>query len=265
MQQETRDMIIEEPVGHYSMVAGILARQFEKMRLQHRAEKYRIKEDRGGIAYIRRAVKKGDTVFDIGAHKAGYLYFFLDQQKGMGKIYAFEPQSVLYAYLLKLQQLFSWQNVVIEPLAVSSAPGKAILNIPYNNGRHTSPCATIIENGVFPEYQSQEVVTTVSLDEYCFEAGILPDFLKVDVEGNELSVFKGAENILKRYKPKILFECEARFVGREKVFATFDLLQTLGYRGYFIMDDVLRPIAEFNPLYHQDLTEHIYCNNFIFE
>ena len=48
----------------------------ETIKLLHRAFKYS-KSDKGEIAYIKSAIKKGDTVFDIGAHKAGYLYFIL--------------------------------------------------------------------------------------------------------------------------------------------------------------------------------------------
>jgi FkbM family methyltransferase len=247
------------------LIPDLIAKPLEKIKLQHRAEKYQFKEDRGGIEYIRRNVRRGDTVFDIGAHKAGYLYFFLEQLGTTGKIYAFEPQSVLYKYLLKLKQLFAWNNVTLESAAVSDTPGKALLCIPANHGRHSSPCATIIESNVFFNYQLKEEVKTIPLDEYCTHLKLAPDFIKVDVEGNEFSVFRGAENILRRYRPKILFESEARFVGGENVLATFDFLKHIGYKGNFIMNDAIHPIADFDISYHQDLSTGTYCNNFIFE
>lgn len=256
--------IQKHQVDHLS-IPDLIARPVEKLRLQHRAEKYQFKEDKGGVAYIRKHVRPGDTVFDIGAHKAGYLYFFLERLGASGKIYAFEPQSILYRYLSKLQHLFNWTNVTIEPAAVSDKTGAALLCVPFNNGRHSSPCATIIESHMSFDFQLKEEVKTIRLDEYCSHLRIVPDLIKVDVEGNELSVFKGAEQTLRKYRPKLLFESEARFVGEEAVMTTFDFLKQIGYKGHFIMNEAIHPISDFDIAYHQDLSSSTYCNNFIFE
>ena len=237
----------------------------EKIRLQLRAEKYRSKEDRGGIEYILTTVKKGDTVFDIGAHKGGYLYFFQQQIGQTGTVFAFEPQSLLNSYLISLQTLLKWENVCIEHSAISDYSGKAILSIPHNKGKRSSPCATIIQSQMDFTIRKKEEVDTITLDDYCRKHRIHPDFLKVDVEGNELSVFKGAREILTQYRPKILFECEARFIGEQKIFETFLFLQHLGYKGSFIEDTLRKPINEFSLAYHQNISSGIYCNNFIFE
>jgi FkbM family methyltransferase len=240
-------------------------RGIERIRLQLRAEKYRKKEDRGGIAYILNEVKKGDTVFDIGAHKGGYLYFFQQQVGSNGNVLAFEPQSILNTYLTELQQLLHWQNVRIERSAVSNSSGNAVLSIPYNKGKKSSPCATIIQSQMDFAIRNREEVETITIDDYCRKHRIYPDFLKVDVEGNELSVFIGAKETLIRHKPKILFECEARFIGEKKVADTFAFLQGLGYNGYFIQDRLRNPISEFSVTQHQNNITGIYCNNFIFE
>lgn len=243
----------------------LIEKEREQLRLYLRARKYERKEDIGGVAYIREQVKPGNIVFDIGAHKGGYLSIFLQQLKGKGCVYAFEPQSVLYRYLALISHLFDWRSLVLEPYAVSAETGKAVLSIPYNGGHPSSPCATIIESNMNFRISAREEVNTVSLDAYCSRQGIVPDFLKVDVEGNELSVFRGAENILRTCKPKILFECEARFVGEAKVYETFSFLQSLGYEGYFIRGAELLPIKSFSVATHQTSTKGCYCNNFIFE
>jgi len=240
-------------------------RMIEKERLLWRANKYRDKEDRGGIAYILRAVKKGDTVMDIGAHKGGYLYFMQQQTGVTGKVYAFEPQSILYNYLARMKDLLNWSNVVIEPLAISGTEGNAVLYIPQNHGKPTSPGATIIPANKDMVIQKQENVVTITLDAYCRQYDRKPVFLKIDVEGNELPVFKGAEILLKRNKPRILFECEARYVGEDRVTETFAFLQQLGYNGHFILDDRLLPLSQFNIPDFQNPGKKIYCNNFLFE
>ncbi len=237
----------------------------EKIRLRLRAEKYRNKEDKGGIDYILHTVKKGDIVFDIGAHKGGYLYFFQKQVGINGTVFAFEPQSLLNNYLSELRTLLNWENVQIELSAVSDRSGKATLCIPYNKGKKSSPCATIIQSQMDFTIRKKEEVDTITLDAYCRKHRIHPDFLKVDVEGNELSVFMGSLEILTRYKPRILFECEARFVGEQKVLETFLFLQSFGYRGYFIEGSTRKPIHEFSFTQHQNILTGTYCNNFIFE
>lgn len=245
---------------------SIMAKRFlEKVRLQLRAEKYRDKEDIGGIEYILNNLKENDTVFDIGAHKGGYLYFFQDQVGQQGKVVAFEPQSLLNNYLVSLQNLLNWENVRIEHAAVSDLSGKAILSIPYNKGRKSSPCATIIQSHMEFTIREKEEVETVTIDDYCRQHRLHPDFLKVDVEGNELSVFIGAKETLKQFRPKILFECEARFIGEKKVAETFRYLLSIGYTGYFIDGRSLKSIFDFSISRHQNLSSGTYCNNFIFE
>ncbi len=244
-------------------------KQFSKLwlywQLKLRADKYAGKEDRGGIACIKQSVQKGDTVFDIGAHKGGYLYFFQQQLQGTGTIVAFEPQNVLYNYLLKVRALLGWDNLLPEHAAVSDHQGKALLSIPVNKGQSSSPCATIIKSKMLFEIGHSEEVDTQTLDVYCKKKQLRPRFLKVDVEGNEYAVFSGASAVLQRYKPKILFESEARFVGDEQVLATFHLLHTYGYNGYFIRDKSYIPISRFRLEEHQHAGCKPYCNNFIFE
>lgn len=265
MQQPFAHTISYPPAEHGLHWPSFVTRQIERLKLQHRADKYRYKEDPGGIAYLRQQVQQHATVFDIGAHKGGYLYFLLEQLGETGRIFAFEPQTVLYRYLLKLQQLFNWQQVSIEPYAVSDQPGAALLCIPDNHGRSSSPCATIIDSKMPFHFQDCENVPTISIDAYCREHGIAPDFMKVDVEGNELMVFKGARETLIKHHPKLLFECEARFVGEEQVWETFQYLEQLGYTGYFIEEQEMHPIHLFDTWRHQDPHNGIYCNNFIFE
>ena len=45
----------------------------ERIKLQLRANKYRYKDDIGGVDFILQTIKEGQTVLDIGAHKGGYL------------------------------------------------------------------------------------------------------------------------------------------------------------------------------------------------
>ena len=239
----------------------------EKIKLKVRAEKYRTKHDAGGIAYIQEVIRPGDAVFDIGAHKGGYLYYILQQIGDSGRVFAFEPQSSLYSYLVKMKRICRWKNVTLENLAVSSSPGTVTLYIPSNKkSTGSSPGASIVQSENTSRAETREHVRTVTLDGYCQENNIQPRFLKIDVEGNELPIFKGGIQTIKKYKPHILVEIEARHIGEEGVVQTWQYLQALGYTGHFICGKEKRPLSEFSFKQHQNLADMFnYCNNFIFE
>lgn len=239
----------------------------EGIKLKLRANKYKTKNDIGGIAYINSTIEKGQTVFDIGAHKAGYLYFFVKQVGSKGRVVAFEPQSNLYQYIKKIKELFKWDNVTLEHLALSDHAGTVTLYIPTKKaGKGSSPGATIVDQKGAANFAKTENVSTETLDSYCKQHNIKPDFLKIDVEGNEFNVFKGGVETLKKYKPKIFVEIEARHVGKEKVVETFEFLQKLGYQGKFVYGLAYKPLSEFDfEKYQNTEDKNNYCNNFIFE
>ncbi len=239
----------------------------ESIKLRHRANKYKNKDDKGGIAYVNSAIKPGQTAFDIGAHKAGYLYFMRQLVGDQGKVYAFEPQSILYRYIKKVKELFHWDNVTIEHLALSDNAATVKLYIPNNKvSKATSPGATIVEHKEDPNIVATENVSTETLDAYCIRRDLKPAFLKMDVEGNELKVLKGGIETLKKHKPKILVEIEARHVGNEKVLETFSFMESLGYKGFILHNLDHVPISAFSFDKYQNTNDMSnYCNNFIFE
>jgi hypothetical protein len=106
----------------------------------------------------------------------------------------------------------------------------------------------------------------MTVDHYCDKHQLKPDVIKIDVEGNELKVFKGDVNTLQKHKPKIIVEIEAAHVGKEQVLATFDFLKQLGYNGTIIHGMNQLPLTDFSFDKYQNRDDmNNYCNNFIFE
>lgn len=238
----------------------------EKYKLQLRANKYKNKDDIGGIRYLYTAIKPGQTVLDIGAHKGGYLYIMLGLIGKSGKLVAFEPQSLLFSYISRMKRLLNWDNVTVEHIALSDTETETTLFIPTNNvSRKSAPGATILK------YERDDIgftenVSTVSLDHYCAKHNIAPDFLKIDVEGNEINIFKGGMNTLQQYKPRIIVEIDAAYIGEAKMMETINLLKSLGYNVSFINNNERLPFEAFDLNTHQNRQSgNFYCNNFIFE
>jgi FkbM family methyltransferase len=235
-----------------------------KLRYLYRAFRARYRDQRQEIAACLDAVRPGATVADIGAHKGSYLYWLRRAAADTGRVFAFEPQARLARYLEAIVASFGWKNVTVSAAAVADTPGRAHLHIP---GSGDSPGASLARApGGAGQVCECEVVT---LDDVLAGAARVR-LLKVDVEGFELEVFRGAQRILRAHRPTLVFECEARHLTRHRMTDVFAFLQDLGYAGRFFALDGLRPLDQFDVAQHQrsegdrfwDRRE--YRNNFLF-
>lgn len=242
---------------------------FEKLKFLYRAYKYRYKNDKEELSYIATQLKKGMIALDIGSHKGGYLYWM---SKGVGKsgqVIAFEPQPKLYDYLNIVIGNYPLKNVELHHAGLSSKEGEFELYVPKEEGK-TSPGATF-EQRTDGKGHSVKVKALV-LDELLADRTKSIDLIKLDVEGHELEVFKGAHELLKTDQPKLIFECEKRHLNDKSVKDVFDYLHSMGYNGKFFWQGQLVDIKNFDEDIHQRITESgeivdksSYANNFVFE
>jgi len=234
----------------------------EKLRWIYRAWRYRLKLEKQEITCLMRLLRPGEVAVDIGAHKGAYTYWMRNRVTGSGKVFAFEPQPELYE---KLKGLVSGdgQGVIVENMGLSSFQGVLTLNVP---SLHASPGASFEEkDDDEPALQSYPVKVTTLDDYFDGGEGEYIRLIKCDAEGHELEVFRGGENLLRRQRPHLLFECETRHRGGGGVDEVFSWLTSLGYRGYYIAADGLHAIESFDAAIHQaDNSSPGYINNFLF-
>jgi FkbM family methyltransferase len=243
----------------------------ESIRLFARAWKYRQRNEVSEIAYLRQHISRGDLAVDVGAHKGAYLYWMRKLVGPEGRVVAFEPQPQLAQLLKRIVSHKGWKNVVIENAGVSSKPGRMMLHVP-DSSSGTSPSASLCPKSDESRSGTKLSVDVVTLDDYFAQNKIdRIDFLKCDVEGHELEVFRGAANILKSFHPRLLFECEGRHHEDGSVTSVFEFLESLGYRGRFFLDRDLVPIDQLDLRIHQSTAGERYwerpgyCCNFAFE
>jgi FkbM family methyltransferase len=137
-------------------------------------------------------IKEGDIFYDIGAHFGFYSLIASQIIGDKGKIYAFEPHPYNLKILRKHIELNNITNVVIISAAVSDKPGKA--KFAYGTGTGT---------GHLSEKGDIEV-DIVSIDDLIQKKEILPpSIIKIDVEGAEILVLKGAWNTITLFYPVI--------------------------------------------------------------
>ena len=151
------------------------------------------------IKYIFNLVKEGDCVLEVGAH-VGYLTQIFENIVGVeGSVYAIEPTPKNREFLKKN----SYQNTTILPYAISQSEGEIDFFIEDFGGFTNSIRYNFVLNAnksKINNFNNKSIkkirVMTKSLDKLCEGYDIKPDFIKVDVEGAELSVIKGGENLL---------------------------------------------------------------------
>jgi FkbM family methyltransferase len=147
---------------------------------------------RAELAWLARAAAPGDLVADVGAHH-GYFSLLLSHWVGAeGKVYAFEclPENAEIA--ARNVALNGFQNMDVVRKAVGARSGT--VEIVNNSG------GILGRRG--PEVSPLEA-EMIALDEF-FPARV-PDLLKIDVEGYEFEVLKGARRCLAA-RPKIALE-----------------------------------------------------------
>jgi len=236
----------------------------EISRFYVRALKGRFRDHRPEFDAIRRHIRPGDVVCDVGANKGSFTYWLSRWCGEDGRLIAFEPQAGLAHRLAAVCADIGLRNVRVEAKAVHSSSGFGELYVPHGH----QPGASLNRSPCSSEFDAVPV-PVVSLDEY-FKENERISLLKVDVEGAELEVFRGARRILERCSPALLFECEARHLAGKSVSDVFTYLESLGYRGRFFCDGAARPLSTFSVASHQRQDgkwfwkQKNYCNNFIF-
>lgn len=237
----------------------------ESLRFRIRALRALFRDQRAELVEIWQHLRPGDIACDIGANKGSFIYW-LSWWVREGRVVAFEPQPELARRLQEICRVIGLPNVTVEAKAVHSLAGQQTLYVPVGH----QPGASLKRS----DMPSSEVITlsvpVVALDEYFGERDRVA-LLKIDVEGAELGVFKGAERILRHQTPLLVFECENRHHAPGDFGDVFSYLASLGYEGSFVCRNQLLPIAQFDAAVHQRQEgewfwkSREYCNNFIFK
>jgi FkbM family methyltransferase len=163
---------------------------------------------------------KEGAFFDIGANIG--LYALLHARfRPDAQTVAFEPTPDL---LEAARFLAALNGVVVhlEGVAVSEATGEATLHLSSRSDSSNSLLAG------FRESSRSLVVPTETLDHYVERTGVRPAVVKIDVEGHEPSVLRGANHVLAMYAPIIVIEL---LEGRPSADESRALLADAGYEG----------------------------------
>ncbi len=163
----------------------------------------------------------GNVAIDIGAHIGSYT---LPLARTFEKVIAFEPNPY-NRYILNLNvKLNKLGNVRVEPVALSNRTGVVRLYLQSDQGGTSS----LNESHYGFRYDKTVWVNVLRLDDFKFQN---VGFVKIDVEGEELRVLKGASETIEQSKPVLGIEvhCPKLIRDSECYCDTCTFLRELGY------------------------------------
>ena len=174
---------------------------------------------------IEELVRPGDTFIDVGAN-IGFYTLVIGSTRRDAHVIAFEPNPGNFALLQRNVETNALSNVRCEPLAVSDVDQTATL---YLTGSHMSAS---LRAGFDGNVTGTIDVQTVKLDTYLARQPVRGRLvMKVDVEGHEEALFRGADETLATQKPDIITEVTLNYPRH-----TVEQLARHGYRFFPITD-----------------------------
>ncbi|MDX1444525.1 MAG: FkbM family methyltransferase [Gammaproteobacteria bacterium] len=186
-------------------------------------------KERDRVAWLGRFIPANAVIFDIGAHFGYFAKEFARLQGGSCFIHAFEPFSYNHQILSSVTSRFP--NVRRHDLALSDADGHADLAVPVKVQGKIGPGLAHLGEERSRDFILERVRTS-RLDTVVTDLGIdRLDFVKCDVEGAEMLVFRGAEQVLRSFHPVIYTEINADYTKRLN-YEPHELLSYLGRIGY---------------------------------
>ena len=155
---------------------------------------------------MQRYLKPGMVVMDTGTHHGLYSLLAAKCVGSSGCVRSFEPSPRERKYLKQNLVINHCHNVTVESIALGSSGGRSQLFVVEGDKDSCNSLRPPSE----PVTSQKVPVEIQSLDEYLMNQGIEKvDFIKLDVEGGELEVLRGASRLLRSAdKPVILVEAE---------------------------------------------------------
>ena len=197
--------------------------------------------DEKELQLLKEIIIPGTDTIDVGVYRGVYSY---EMAKYSKIVHAFEPNPIIFKDIkLNLSKII--KNISFYGYALSDHENTSILKVPIRNKNFDRNNyeeyfqmgkATIHKENKMEDIETFEVKSK-KLDSFSFSNKI--SFIKVDVEGHELAVIRGAENTIKKNRPILLVEIEERH-SQKKVSETLDYINSLGYISYFYENELLK-------------------------
>ena len=216
------------------------------------------------LVWIKEYLQNDAVIFDIGANVGTFLYQF-ENKLNHKNIYAFEPNKKLN---IRLKRLFPSMN--ISSVALSDENTTAQFKVPIIKGKMVASRGTL--NTSYKEKDEEnsytETVEVVKLDDWAKSKNIKKiDFIKIDVEGNEMKTLFGGKETIQKFKPTLMVEMEQRH-HEQPIWNEISEVENWGFEAHYLnrktftLEKLTETILLKNISDEKNKTEYI--NNIIF-
>lgn len=199
-----------------------------------------------------RAIPPGATVFDVGGNIGWYAVRIAAEIPGV-TVHSFEPVPHTFAQLERNVRLNALSGVTLYPFGFSEQDGDAEFYFsPTLTGAASAANTQNLDAGC------RVSVKLRTLDGFVRETGLVPEFVKCDVEGAELYVVRGGRETLRSAKPVLFLELLRKWAAKFGYHPNevIDLLAADGFRCFEVSDAGPRPIKQ--------VTDATAATNFVF-
>ncbi|MBX2861556.1 MAG: FkbM family methyltransferase [Vampirovibrio sp.] len=191
--------------------------------------------DRKITVLCRRILRPGDIAFDIGANMGTVTLNMARFVGTPGQVYSFEPNPILFGRLEKALAYNHIHHVQLFPNAVGAEKRTLQLQVPLDH----SGCGSLVRNVERSDTQCFDV-SVVRISDVAEEHDIpAPRLVKIDVEGFEASVLKGAQEFFSKCPPRAILIELNEDVSSVYEHESIQILQALGYKLFEISKSFL--------------------------
>jgi FkbM family methyltransferase len=156
-------------------------------------------------------IRPGSLCFDVGAHR-GYISGVM-ALRSQGVVFAFEPLAENQKSILEVKALNPNLDIRLEGCAVGDFDGTTAFRTHSDTSMGKIAGSTFLPGD---SVASELEVRITTLDTFVRSGqSVVPDVIKVDVEGGEAAVLRGARMILSRYRPKLVIEVHSGEIEEE--------------------------------------------------
>ena len=202
--------------------------------LRHRVIAWQYRLSEGELRRLGDFVPRDAAALDVGAWWGPWTYWL---SRRVPAVHTFEPVPYIASFLKEVSR----PNVTVHNVALSDRAEAAVLHVP-SAGTGSEGRSTLHE----PPFAD---ATDIAVEVVPLDSIALPDrigFIKVDVEGHEMQVLRGAADTIQAHKPTLLVEVESHDDRATRVDDVVQLLAGYGYEASFLRRGTWVPFAQFD-------------------
>jgi len=167
-------------------------------------------------------IREGDFVVDIGANVGAVTLNAAKLVGDKGRVFSFEPDSQNFSRLTNNLNLNNFKNVVLVNMAIGDKIGTGFIKVINKSNLGMNKIS--INSGT--------AISIITLDDFIKREKVnRVDLIKIDTEGYEMHVLKGAIQTLKTFKPKLFIEIDDNNL-KEQGASALELIKYLENLGY---------------------------------